>query len=177
MKTRQLISIFVVSLSIIWFFGSDARAQSSPYICSTNKDNMYTYYDTELAIELHRDINRYEQKLASINFDSYRGLPGPTAVSLQDELDDILKSMAKIRSLIEEIKLKAQCKKTPETLLQWIKIGRELSRISIYMNDIERFGLINKEGDECFVCTFITFRLSQVFDFIEARAKNEEVLK
>ena len=92
-----------------------------------------------------------------------------------EEVKGTFEVMLIIEKLTREIIVKTKCNENPDTLKQWVAIARNLSRISRYIDDIERFRLI-EHNEQCFACLLITLRLSETFDFIEARINNEALI-
>lgn len=144
-----------------------------------NKSGQYIYYDSELAEDLRSSVTALSVKLSKINiltFSDRDDLSAVTAVSLMEEVKDTLKFMLDIEQLAEKIRVKAKCSENPDTLNEWVTIARNLAKTSGYIYDLEDFRLLDSK-EKCFSCELITVRLSQVFDFIEARISNESVIK
>jgi len=83
------------------------------------------------------------------------------------EVDDVINNMEEILLISRKIKETAQCEKNPDTLRDWVKVAKNISEASRYMDDIERNNIL--KTNKCYSCMFVTVHLSLVFDFIEAR--------
>lgn len=138
-----------------------------------DKNGRMLQYDSEFAVQIEEEAQKYLSDLKLIDsrvFENRTDISASNAVSLMKEVGDVINNMEEVLLISREIKT-AQCDKTPDTLRDWVKVAKNISEASRYMDDIERNDLL--PTNRCYSCMFVTVHLSLVFDFIEARIDNK----